>query len=304
MESRRRIVVNGVEFCSIEHLRAFCRPQDNEGEEGAQASAVSSSQRAPEQGGAVPPPPRRPDRMPKLEYLIHNCCEAESIDDSRMLVLVGERVLGGAIFCTFGCHPHNYNDYDDAMEGKLLQALRQCGRKSVAWGECGLDYYKNFYKVDIPGEKSKMIDAFARQARLAASLGLPLVVHSRDAEEDTMEVLREALPREHHVHIHAFQGSVRMMQDVLEVFPNSVIGLSGAITFKRQDPNVVKLAKTCPLDRLVLETDAPFLSEEPSHVPRIAQAVARVRGIRAAEVLVAANRNCRRFYKLPEPSTA
>lgn len=277
LESRRCIVVNGVEFCSIEHIRA-----------------ASGEPAAPSE----PMQPSSTSAGPRLECMIHICCEEESINDTLMLVLAGERVLGNGLFCTFGCHPHNYEDYDDALEAKLLRALRQCGQKAVGWGECGLDYYKNFYHLDNPKKRPRMLDVFARQARLAAGLKLPLVVHSRDAEEDTMAVLRGALLPEHKVHLHAFQGSVNMMQQVLESFPNSIIGISGVIAFKFKTPSVVELVKHCPLDRLVLESDAPFLAEDPLEIPRIARAVAMIRGITTEEVLSVTSRNCQRFYNV------
>lgn len=289
----RRIVVNGVEFCSIEHMRAARSPNPEAEQPSSPTSATPSS------------PSRRPKRSeqrrgPKLEYLIHNCCEEEAIDDARTLAVAGELVLGGGVFCTFGCHPHNYEEYCDDMEMRLLKALKECGNKAVGWGECGLDYFKNFYDVKIPAKRSLMVEVFARQAKVSAKYDLPLVVHTRDAEDDTMKVLKGELPKDHHVHIHAFQGSVKFALEVLELFPNSWIGISGVIAFKFPTPSVVELVKNVPLDRLLLETDAPFLSEEPDEVPRIALAVAKYKGLRAAEVLAATHKNCQRMYKLEE----
>lgn len=278
VKSRRRIAVNGVEFCSVEHLSDY-------------ASQLSS----PSMQKLISPSGRR---GPRLECIIQNCCEKGSISDTCTLVAAAERLLGGAVFCTFGCHPHNYLDYGDALEQDLLQALRQSGPKAVGWGECGLDYYKNFYDAQQPEKRARMIEVFARQSRLAASLALPLVVHSRDAEADTLAVLHATLPREHRVHIHAFQGSVSMMKEVLDAFPNAVMGMSGAITFKHVTKDVVELARQCPLSRLVLETDAPYLSGEPRDIPRIARAVARIKGLSASEVLRACNANCKRLYNL------
>lgn len=226
----------------------------------------------------------RPTKGPKLRFLIHNCCEEETIADCRTLVSASERLLGGVLFCTFGCHPHNWDVYTDAFEQKLLDALRVVGRKAVGWGECGLDYFKNFYDAEFPEKRKRMIAVFARQARLAASLGLPLVVHTRDAEEDTLTVMREALPRTHPVHLHAFQGSVQMALQVLEMLPNSVVGLSGILAMKYCSEHMKDLARSVPLSRLVLETDAPYLSEDPAMIPKICRAVARLKGIPTEEV--------------------
>lgn len=273
-------MVNGVEYCSIEHMRA--------------STALAPSQSQPSWSSTTPV------AGPRVGCLIHNCCEEDSITDTELFVAAGDQLLGGAVFVSYGCHPHYYMDYGDEFEAKLLEAMRRSGSKVVAWGECGLDYFKNFYDVPDPKKHAQMVEVFARQARLAAKLKLPLIVHSRDAEEDTMTVLRSTLPREQGVHIHAFQGSVNMMNQVLDSFPNAVIGISGAIAMKYKNPNVLALAEQCPLDKLVLETDAPFLSEDPNDIPRIARAVARVRGLSTAEVLAASHRNCLRFYGLTE----
>merc|ERR1712136_140140 len=166
---------------------------------------------------------------PRLRCLITNCCDDESIRDTQTLVAAGERLLGGAVYCTFGVHPHNYKNYTDVLEAQLITALKSCGNKAVGWGECGLDYYKNFYDLDNPENKVLMIQVFVRQARLAVSMNIPLVVHTRDAEEDSMRVFREELPRDQFIHIHAFQGSVKFMREVLDLFPNAVIGISGVV---------------------------------------------------------------------------
>jgi len=239
---------------------------------------------------------------PRLGWLITNCCEGEAIADTMTLVSAGERLLDGRVLCTFGCHPHMYEDYGDELEAKLLQAVERCGRKVVAWGECGLDYYKNHYEAQWPENRARMVAVFARQARMAAWLGLPLVVHTRDAEEDTMAVLTSALPREHPMHIHAFQGSTAMLEEIFRLLPNAVVGVSGAI-FGVADAQ--RVARHVPLDRIVLETDAPYLSDEPRDVPSIARATARLKGgVSAREVLEASSRNSERVYGLREVGRA
>jgi len=230
----------------------------------------------------------------KLRCLITSCCEAEAIEDTRMLVAAGKRLLSGAVYCTFGCHPHNYREYDSALETQFLHAIEACGAWAVGWGECGLDYYKNHYEALCDENRALMVAVFARQARLAAERRLPLVVHTRDAEEDTLLVLQDCLPREHPVHIHAFQGSVYMLMCILDMLPNAIIGISGTATFEAGA--AAEIARHCPLNRLVLETDAPYLCNEPREIPSLARCVAHIKGIKASEVLAAANRNCERFF--------
>eukprot|EP00933_Yihiella_yeosuensis_P047468 TRINITY_DN43303_c0_g1_i1.p1 TRINITY_DN43303_c0_g1~~TRINITY_DN43303_c0_g1_i1.p1 ORF type:complete len:187 (+),score=28.27 TRINITY_DN43303_c0_g1_i1:3-563(+) len=173
--------------------------------------------------------------------------------------------------------------------------MQKCKDKVVAWGECGFDYYKNAYDQAEPRLHKMMVNVFERQARLAVRLGLPLVVHARDAEEDTLQVLRECVPRDHPVHIHAFQGSSAMTSELLNMLPNCVIGVSNVVLFPHPG-QAGEVAKQVPLDRLVLETDAPFLGEEPRLIPKVAAAVAKIKGLPFEDVLRATNRNCERFY--------
>merc|ERR1719231_2097146 len=82
-------------------------------------------------------------RGPRLEFVIHNCCELDAINDTRTIARLGEAMLPGLLYFTFGCHPHNYRDYSDEFEKKMLAEKDALGERAVAWGECGLDYYKN-----------------------------------------------------------------------------------------------------------------------------------------------------------------
>merc|ERR1719443_1893891 len=91
-----------------------------------------------------------------------------------------------------------------------------------------------------------MIDVFAAQARLSATRGLPLVVHTREAEDDTLRVLRDCVPRDHKVHVHAFQGSVGMMRETLEMLPNCVFGVSGMLTLAWPPDCAIEIGRRSP----------------------------------------------------------
>lgn len=233
---------------------------------------------------------------PILRCFVTNCCEREAIEDSLFLMSVNDRLFGGALYCTFGCHPSNYREYDDGFEAAMLKAMAAVGPRAVAWGECGLDYCKNYWDSEEPKERSRMLEVFVRQVKLAVSRGLPLVVHSRDADEDCMAVLREHLPREHKVHIHAFQGSVGFMKEALRAFPNCYFGASGMIIMPFPVEEALEIAKECPLERLLLETDSPYLAWGPRDITAIAKKVARFKGVTRDEVLAAAAANCIYFY--------
>merc|ERR1712217_267882 len=157
------------------------------------------------------------------------------------------------------------------------------------------DYYKNFYDAEEPECKAQMVEVFSRQASLAAARKLPLVVHSRDAEEDTMQVLRDCLPIDHKVHIHAYQGTVAMMKEALELMPNCIFGVSGMIMLAYPVESAVEAARNCPLDRLVLETDAPYLATGPGDIPKLAAEVAKIKGVTVEQVLEATSANSERI---------
>lgn len=267
------------------HLVAGARPATRHEEQVAQPE---------EQAGATPQAVAS-----ECSCLITNCCDEDAIGDTQLMLECAERVLRGVVYVTFGCHPHNYRDYSDAYEQRLLDALAAAGSRAVGWGECGLDYHKNFWDVSVPAMRAQMLEVFSRQARIAVARNLPLVVHSRDAEEDTMSVLRECVPRDYPVHIHAFQGSEQMLVEILDTMPGAMVGISGQIAMT-WSAHCEGLSRRIPLERLLLETDAPFLSGKPRAIPHIAACVARARGgCSAEEVLRAANANCRRFYRLP-----
>merc|ERR1712187_498036 len=185
------------------------------------------------------------------------------------------------------------------MGARIIAELEACGPRAVAVGECGLDYCKNYDQSLEPEERKKMIEVFARQARVAAARKLPLVVHSRDAEEDTMQVLRDCLPSDHKVHIHAYQGTVAMMKEALDLMPNCIFGVSGMIMLAYPVESAVEAARHCPLDRLVLETDAPYLATGPGDIPKLAAEVAKIKGVTVEQVLEATSANSERIYASP-----
>merc|ERR1711990_496296 len=87
---------------------------------------------------------------PRLRSMITSCCQMAAMPDTRALLAAADAIAPGILYCTLGCHPHNYQHYSDAFESKLLQELERDRRHVVAWGECGLDYFKNSAKCDLP----------------------------------------------------------------------------------------------------------------------------------------------------------
>lgn len=150
-------------------------------------------------------------------------------------------------------HPHNATQYTDEVHENIVKIVSN--PRCVAWGECGLDYFKN------PAETHAIQrEVFARQLVAAVFLKKPIVVHTRDAADDTLALLREHVPRDHSLHIHCFTSTSELARSVLNEFPNSFIGLTGVVTYSGIE-HVVELIVSgdLPLERILLETDSPFM---------------------------------------------
>jgi TatD DNase family protein len=155
------------------------------------------------------------------------------------------------VFCTLGVHPHEGVTYNDEAEAFIRAHCHQ--KEVVALGEMGLDYYYNHTAKD------QQKDAFRRQLALAAQVGLPVEIHTRDAEADTVEILSEFKGRVRGL-IHCFTGTKWLAEKSLDLGFN--VSISGVVTFKNAD-DLRKTVEYVPLDRLHVETDAPFLSPVP-----------------------------------------
>lgn len=152
-----------------------------------------------------------------------------------------------------------------------------------------------------------MRSVMVRQIKLAVARGLGLVIHSRDAEEDTLEVLREHVPRDTPIHLHSFTGTVEILGHFLNEWPFCYYGANGALTYATAT-SLAHLVNYCPLNRLLLETDGPFMIPEPhrfsggsshaGHIPWIAEKVAVIKGVSAEVVLTHAQANFSTMYNL------
>ena len=195
------------------------------------------------------------------------------------------------IFFAAGIHPEEAHDLPADWE-KQLEAMLALP-KAVAVGEIGLDYH---FKENPPRETQKAV--FARQTEIAAAHGLPIIVHDREAHGDTMEILQKYKPRGV---VHCFSGSVEMAREVLKL--GMYIGLGGAVTFKNARVPV-EVAKMVPPDRLLLETDCPYMAPVPfrgkrndsSLIAYTAERIAEIRGEDAQKLIDRACRNAETFF--------
>jgi TatD DNase family protein len=204
-----------------------------------------------------------------------------------------------SIYCTAGVHPHHARECNDTTISALRVLAQQ--PKVVAIGECGLDFNRN-YSPHPDQEKW-----FEAQVALAVELKKPLFLHSRDAAESFVAVLKRfTLPR---AVAHCFTGE----KDELRAYLNLglYIGITGWICDERRGAHLLALVKEIPPDRLMLETDSPYLTprdmhpqpkgrrNEPSHLPHILRTVARALGKPAEQVAEETTRNARAFFGLP-----
>lgn len=194
-----------------------------------------------------------------------------------------------------GLHPHDAKDATPA----LLDEVRQMSalEKVVGIGEAGLDFHYDH----SPRPQQKAV--FAEFIRLAAEVGKPLIVHSREADEATLDILDEHLPAGHPVVMHCFGGDLNFARNC--VARGFLLGIAGPVTF----PNargLRQVAERIPLESMILETDCPYLApqpvrgkrNEPAYIPMIAQEVARLKGVTEEEVARVTTATAHRFYGL------
>ena len=194
-------------------------------------------------------------------------------------------------YSAVGVHPSNItgDSYDELQKIRELYSHPKC----VAVGEIGLEYHYDF----VP--KDKQLDIFEKQIILANELELPVIVHDREAHEDTMNLLKRYKPKGV---VHCFSGSAEMAKEVLKL--GMYIGLGGAVTFKNAR-KPLEVAEIIPEDRLLLETDCPYMAPEPhrgerndsSYIPFVIKRIAELRGITPEEVEQATRANAERLFR-------
>src|ERR1044072_3848175 len=207
-------------------------------------------------------------------------------------VAVAEKYEG--VFAAVGVHPHDAKLYDEAAERLMLEFVR--GKRVVAVGEIGLDYHYD----NSPREVQR--EVFARQLRLARTEGLPVIIHSREAEEETLEILRaEYTGTECGGVMHCFGGGSALAEGTLAL--GFYISFAGNVTFKKADA-LREVAQTVPLERLLVETDCPYLApvphrgrgNEPAYVVEAARFLAELCGVAHEELGRMTSENFARLF--------
>ena len=225
-----------------------------------------------------------------VELIMNPGCSLES---SRNAVALAEKYPH--VYAAVGSHP----DVADEVNDTVLDEYRKLCKlpKVKAIGEIGIDYHYE----DIP--RDLQLKAFRMQMELAKEVGLPVIVHEREAHEDGMAVVKE-FPDVTGV-FHCYSGSAEMARQLVDL--GWYIGFTGVLTFKNAR-KAVETAASIPLDRIVLETDCPYMAPEPfrgkrndpGYVYRMAEKLAEIRGMAVEEIHLITTRNGKRLYRIQE----
>jgi TatD DNase family protein len=215
------------------------------------------------------------------------------------------RAHPGQLFATAGVHPHHATDLTDTLCAELGELAR--APEVVAVGECGLDYFRNF---SPHGAQQR---AFHRQLELAECLGKPVFLHQRDAHGDFLAIVREHWSRLRGGVAHCFTAGESELDAYLEL--GLAIGITGWICDERRGAHLLALVPRIPADRLLLETDGPYLlprdlnpkpasrRNEPRYLPHIATVLARARGESLQSLAYSSTAAARRLFALPGAPT-
>lgn len=196
------------------------------------------------------------------------------------------------IYAAVGVHPHEAEDVNNEEYFKIIKLLDE--NKVVAIGEIGLDFHYDFSPRDI------QIEMFERQVRLSKELDLPIIVHDREAHEETYKILRKYRPKGV---VHCFSGSVELAKETVKM--GMYIGLGGAVTFKNA-VKPVEVAAFTPMERILLETDAPYMSPVPMRgkrctsdmIEHTALKIAEIKGLDYETVVDIACRNTKELFNI------
>lgn len=225
-----------------------------------------------------------------VSYIINAATDLKSCEDSIAFARKYDY-----LYAAVGIHPHEVGDIDDSSFLKLAELAKE--DKVVAIGEIGLDYYYD----TAPRETQRYW--FAKQVNLAREMMLPIIVHDRDAHQDSIDIIKAEKACDMGGVFHCYSGSLEMAKDLVNY--NFHISVGGALTFKNAR-KLVEVVKWIPIARLLIETDAPYLTPEPhrgkrndsSYVRYVAEKVAEIKQMDYEKVAEATLNNAKELFRI------
>jgi len=225
-----------------------------------------------------------------VSYILNACTDMESVKLGLELTQKYPYM-----YAAIGIHPHCAKEATDSTLASLYELASHS--KVVAIGEIGLDYYYNFN----PREIQKV--SFSKQINMAKELSLPIIVHNRESHEDVLNIITREKAKEAGGVFHCYSGSIEMAREVLN--NNFYISIGGPVTFKNAK-KVFEVIKYIPEDRLLVETDCPYLTPEPfrgkrndsGYLKYIVEKVADIKGMAFEEVAAVTTENAKRLFRI------
>ena len=228
----------------------------------------------------------------EVKYLLTICTTLESFKRIKLIINKYENVYG-----TFGIHPHETKKFKN-VDSKFILNFQRGNKKIIGIGETGLDFYYNYSEKEIQKK------SFIEHINAASELNIPIIVHSRDAENETYEILNSE--RKHSdlkVLIHCFTGSKEFAKKLLDI--NCYISVSGIITFKNST-ELVDTVSSIPIERLLVETDSPYLaplpyrgkSNEPSYIIHTVEKLSQIKKVSKEKVITNTTNNFRKLFDI------
>jgi len=218
-----------------------------------------------------------------------------SVDESSLNFVSGLVNRFPDVYGSVGFHPHEALSLTSDLEERIIQLARE-QNKLIAIGETGLDYHYMYSPAKVQQQ------VFRKHLEIAEMLNLPLILHTREAETDTMNILKDFSERPIGV-AHSFTGSFEMARKLVDL--GWYIGINGIVTFKNAE-DLREVVRWLPLDKLLLETDSPFLApipfrgkpNKPAHIPSIANFVSELKKIPIEKIAEETSKNAQKLFNI------